>query len=188
VFLHGSGQDDRGQLDRDYLPQDFILLAPNGRGTSNAYTADRAQDDIREAVEDVCANYSVDRSRVVLAGFSMGGYGVYRTQFEDPKRYRALAVFSGHPDLGSRFTGSNQPNFLDDTNLAPFRGVPVFIFHGTRDRNCPFEDTQAVVRKLEKAGALVETRYEEGKGHELPSPQTAAAFLNWLGVASASQR
>ena len=53
------------------------------------------QEDIREAIADVCRHYPIDRSNIVLAGFSMGGYGVYRTHYETPGMYKALAVFCG---------------------------------------------------------------------------------------------
>jgi predicted esterase len=180
VYLHGSGEDDRGQLDRSFFPTDAILLAPNGRGTSNAYTTDHAQDDIREAIEDVLANYPADSHRIILTGFSMGGYGVYRTFYEDPSRYRALAVFSGHPDIGRSYAGGDQPNFLDPKMLAPFRGVPIFIFHGGRDRNCPIELTRELVAKLEASGAKVQFHYEAEKGHEIASPETLESFQQWL--------
>jgi hypothetical protein len=42
---------------------------------SNAYPIDHAQEDIA----DVCRHYPIDQSNIVLARFSMGGYGVYRT-------------------------------------------------------------------------------------------------------------
>ncbi len=177
VFLHGSGEDDTTALARDWLPQNFILLAPKGRGTSNWYSADHAQDDVREAFEDVLVNYSVDRGSVVLAGFSMGGYGVYRTYSEDPSRYSALAVFSGIPRAPMFPTA---PEFLEQADLTVFKRVPIFIFHGGKDRNCPIEDTQALVGRLRQAGASVQFELEPDKGHERPGASTIARFHAWL--------
>jgi predicted esterase len=180
VFLHGSGEDDRAGLREDLLADGFIELAPNGRGTSNAYTADHAQDDIREAIADVMTNYPIDPNRIVLAGFSMGGYGVYRTFYEDPSRYRALAVFSGHPTLGREMVGDDQPSFLEDKYLEKFRGMRIFVFHGGKDRNAPIELTQELVGKLKALGADVEFHYVPDKGHEAPPPEVKAAFRQWL--------
>jgi predicted esterase len=180
VYLHGSGEDERGQLARGLAGPEFVAVAPRGRGTSNAFSADHAQDDIREAIADAIANYPVDESRVVLAGFSMGGYGVYRTFWENPKRYRALAVFSGDPSIATRFLGAGHPDFLDPKYLETFRGIPVFVFHGGKDRNCPIENTRKLVAMLQKAGARVEFHCEEEKGHEAASAETMAAFRNWL--------
>jgi dipeptidyl aminopeptidase/acylaminoacyl peptidase len=179
VYLHGSGEDDRDQLTRTWFPDDFILVAPRARGTSNWYTADHAQDDIREAIDDACANYSVDRSRIVLMGFSMGGYGVYRTFLEDPKRYRALAVFSGIPRVPGG--GSGAPDLLENESLlAAFRSMPMFVFHGGKDRNCPIEQTRSLVSRLEQAGATVAFHLEEDKGHEAPGAATLSAFHEWI--------
>jgi predicted esterase len=178
VYLHGSGEDDRSQLDRTWLPQDILVLAPNGRGTSNWYTRDHAQDDIREAIDDVAANYPVDPERIVLAGFSMGGYGVYRTFLETPRRYRALAVFSGLPYAPGR--PADAPDFLGTADRSVFNGVPLFVFHGGQDVNCPIADTRELVTALERAGAKIEFVVEPDKGHEAAGPQTLEAFRAWL--------
>lgn len=180
VYLHGSGEDDREQLREGFMPDTFLQLAPNGRGTSNFYSTDHAQDDIREAISAVLDNYPVDPDRIILSGFSMGGYGVYRTFTETPQRFRALAIFSGDPSLGRASVGEVAPDFLDSASLAPFGNVPMFIFHGGRDRNCPIEHTQAMVEKLKAAGARVDFHYEPDKGHESPSAETQKAFHDWL--------
>jgi predicted esterase len=180
VYLHGSGEDDRNQLARAWLPDDFILLAPRARGTSNWYTRDHAQEDIREAIEDVMANYAIDGTRVVLAGFSMGGYGVYRTYMEDPLRYAALAVFSGLPRVPGSSPDAGHPDFLNTVDPAIFMRVPVFIFHGGQDRNCPVEETRALVRRLTEAGVRADFHCEEEKGHEAPGQATLDAFRAWL--------
>jgi len=181
VFLHGSGQDDRGALEADWTRGDFIEIAPNGRGTSNCFTTDLAQDDIREAIDDVIANYPIDTNRIILAGFSMGGYGVYRTFFEMPHRFRALAVFSGIPDLADKWLEKGvHPNFLVPRYLAPFDGIDLFVFHGRQDRNAPFEDTDRLIRLLEMHGANVDFRVEDDKGHQFPGPEITRDYYNWL--------
>jgi len=119
--------------------------------------------------------------RIILAGFSMGGYGVYRTYFESPELFSALAIFSGHPDLANKWgVPGEHPNFLDYKNLECFSGVPVFIFHGGMDRNCPVELTMELVERLERAGANVEFYVDENKGHELPGEDIWLKYLRWL--------
>jgi predicted esterase len=182
VFLHGSASDETNLAGFDYLSQgDFIELAPRGRGPSNAYTRDHAQEDIEEAIDAVIQSYPIDERRIVLTGFSMGGYGVYRTFYEHPERYRALAIFSGEPNIGRNyFPGEDHPNFLEERYLAHFKGMPIFIFHGLEDRNCPFAVTKEVVGKLERAGAMVELVTEEGAGHQEPGPETLRRYYDWL--------
>lgn len=182
VFLHGSASDETNLAGMDYLSEgDFIELAPRGRGPSNAYTRDHAQEDVEEAIEAVIQSYPVNEKRIVLTGFSMGGYGVYRTFYEHPERYKALAVFSGAPNLGPRyFPGEDHPNFLEDRYLEKFRGIPIFIFHGLADRNCPFGVTKELVGKLERAGAAVELVTEEGAGHQRPGSDALQRYHEWL--------
>jgi predicted esterase len=180
VYLHGSGEDDRGQLARPWFPGDAILVAPRGRGASTWYWRDHAQDDIRETIEDVTANYSVDKARIVLAGFSMGGYGVYLTARELPKRFfSGLAVFSGTPRAkDGREAGA--PDLLLESDLSAFAGLPIFVFHGGRDRNLPLDDTRRLAARLRSAGADLTFVVEEDKGHEGPGTDTQRAFSSWL--------
>ncbi len=182
VFLHGSASDETNLAGADYLSEgDFIELAPRGRGPSNAYTRDHAQEDIEEAIAAVIRSYPIDEKRIVLSGFSMGGYGVYRTFYERPERYRALAVFSGMPNLGEEyFAGEGHPNFLEDRYLEKFKGRPVFIFHGLADRNCPFAVTRELIGKLERVGARVELVTEAGAGHQRPGPEALRRYHEWL--------
>jgi len=184
VYLHGSASDETNLSGVDYLSQgEAIELAPRGRGPSNGFTRDHAQEDIEEAVAAVVESYPIDTARIVLTGFSMGGYGAYRTYSEHPRRYRAVAVFSGEPDLGNLyFPGEGHPNFLDDKTLAPFKGLSIFVFHGKEDRNCPFATTQELIKKLERAGAQVEFVTEEGAGHTRPSPETIRRYREWLAA------
>lgn len=180
VFLHGSGQDDRGILARPRTPAGWFELAPKGRGTSNCFSAENAQVDLREVLEVVLAEHPVDRDRIVLAGFSMGGYGVYRTAWERPGRFRGLAVFSGSPDLATRWLGPGHPDFRDPATHGPFQGRRLFVFHGTEDRNCPYPATESLVQALVAAGAEVTFVSEAGKGHASPSDATLQRFQAWL--------
>ena len=182
VYLHGSASDETNLAGVDYLSEgDCIELAPRGRGPSNAFTRDHAQEDIEEAIEAVIQSYPIDETRIILTGFSMGGYGAYRTFYEHPARYKALAAFSGQPDLGNLyFPGGGHPNFLDDKNLAKFKGIPVFVFHGRQDMNCPFAVTKELVGKLERAGAKVEFVTEDGAGHQRPGSEALARYHAWL--------
>jgi predicted esterase len=186
VYLHGSASDETNLAGVDYLGNgDFIELAPRGRGPSNAFTRDHAQEDIEEAIAAVIQSYPIDETRIILAGFSMGGYGVYRTFYEHPARYKALAIFSGHPDIASEyFPGEGHPNFLEEKNLGKFKGIPIFIFHGREDRNCPFAITQELAAKLERAGARVELVTEAGAGHERPGLEALARYHEWLKTVS----
>jgi predicted esterase len=187
VFLHGSASTEtniRGW--RALIPDGFIALGPRGRGPSNYYCWDNAQTDIAEAIQSVKENFPIDERNVFLAGFSMGGYGVYRTFHETPGTYKAIAVFSGKPSIGFQSRAPKDAKIVDFTqpaNIKIFKGVPVFIFHGKRDLNVPYADTERFVAKLKRAGASVEFHAEADKGHESPSDETIQAFFAWIDAA-----
>jgi len=182
VFLHGSDMDERSiRGSRGLIPEGFIGLGPLGRGTSNGYTIDNAQIDIAESINAVTEQYSIDDSKIILAGFSMGGYGVFRTNWETPGKYKALVVFSGGPNMGQMFSrGNPSPNFLDEENLTVFKDLSIFIHHGKKDLNAPFKTTFELVEKLKKAGADVEFIADPDKGHEAPSKVNREEYFLWI--------
>ncbi len=181
VFLHGSEMTEVSITGaRILIPDGFIGLGPLGRGTSNAYTFDDSQVDIAESIDAVVDQYSIDEERILVAGFSMGGYGALRSQLETPERYRALALFSGGPDMGAYYAeGRPSPNFLDEQNPAVFQGTPIFVHHGEKDLNAPFTLTRDLVSKLQEAGAEVEFIADPDRGHEGPSKANLALFHEW---------
>ena len=177
IFLHGSASDEttiRGNS--ALIPRDFIAVGPFGRGKSNGFSMDHAQEDISEVIDAVMEDYSIDRAKILLTGFSMGGYGVYRTFFETPDKYKALAVFSGTPFWKTNVT----PDFTEEKNLKTFRNMPIFIFHGEKDMNIKISSVKEVAKKLKKAGARVELQIDPEKGHESPSTETIERFMKWV--------
>ena len=175
IWLHGSGVDDRNSPLDHFSQGGLIALAPNGRGPTTAYCKNNSQVDIKEVIDEICNEFSVDRSKIILCGFSMGGYGVYRSHFETPEKYRALAVFSGHPNLPY-----GDIDFLKEENAKIFKDKEIFVFHGDLDRNCPMERTLKMVEVLKSVGAKVEFHLEEGVGHSQPGATIQNAFRQWL--------
>ena len=190
VFLHGSGVNDEWAASaHDYLDdRRYVQLFPYARGMSHNYATEEAQRDIREAMADVAANYSVDTSRIVLGGFSMGGYGVYRTFWESPDMFKALLVLSGDPKLPwlqRKLTGGDYPPVHE--RLEIFERTPLFVFHGTEDRNNPYERTATFVRRLRASGACCVEFHTEKLGHETPhDPRTLDRLHAWLGEAASA--
>ncbi len=74
VYLHGSASTEKNLRGvQKMIPKGFIALAPRGRGTSNCFTFDHAQEDIAEAMAAVISDYPIDTTKIILGGFSMGG-------------------------------------------------------------------------------------------------------------------
>ena len=183
IFLHGSESDETNIVGaRDVIPEGFIGLGPFGRGMTNGFAIDHAQEDVAESIDAVREDYPIDDANIILSGFSMGGYGVYRTFFETPKKFKAVAVFAGLPYLVTITypDGKPTPGFLDEQNLAVFKNLPMFIYHGEKDLNAPFAQTKELIEKLKKVGAKVEFITEPEKGHAEPSKETLEKYYSWV--------
>lgn len=180
VYLHGSGKDEQGLLDRPRSGGNFIEIAPLARDIYRAYAEDYSQRDIVEAIEDVCTYFSVDADKVIIGGFSMGGYGALRTFYEHPELYKGVAVHAGHPNIANEWLDGDHPNFLDEKYLSSFFNIPVFIYHGRKDAGLDVRLIEEMSKKLTNAGALVTTRIIEQKGHEYPDDLTNEIYFKWL--------
>ncbi len=79
---------------RPVTPQpDRIELHVYGR-TNNAYRWS-GETDVLEALAAVERNYKIDRSRIVLRGFSMGGAGTWHIGLHYPHRWAAIEAGAG---------------------------------------------------------------------------------------------
>ena len=180
VFLHGSGQDEQKLLNRQRGNGRFIELAPLGRDLFRAYSAPASQRDITEAIEDVKKHFSVDADQIVVGGFSMGGYGALRTFYENPGVYKGVAVFAGHPDLANAWLEGDYPNFLEQKYLKPFKSIPVFVYHGTKDAAIHVTLAEKLITQLRAAGAVVSAHVVEGRGHTYQDEGTHQKYAAWL--------
>ena len=180
VYLHGSGQDDRVLERAEFIKEGYIVVAPNGRGVSNCFYTKESQEDISEAIDDVEREFNIDRNRVVLSGFSMGGYGVFRTFFENPGRYSAIAIISGHPDLARKMVDKKGINFLDEKYKQLFNNVSVFIYHSKDDLNCPYILMRQFAENIRKSNSNVRFVEDENRGHGNMSTEAKKEYYKWL--------
>ena len=180
VFLHGSGQEEQQLLNDERSNGQFIELAPYGRDKFRAYAEQYSQKDIVEAIEDVQKHFPVVEDQVIIGGFSMGGYGALRTFHENPKLYKGVAVFAGHPNLANEWLDGQHPNFLEPAYLNSFQNIPVFIYHGAKDPALKVELIEQMAEALQKSGARVTKSIAPEKGHEYQDSKTHQLYTQWL--------
>lgn len=179
LFLHGSGATEKAIYTAPYFfPDDIFGLSVNGRGPLTDYCYNNAQVDIAEAIAEVVKDYPIDQQNIIISGVSMGGFGVFRTFYETPEKFKAIASFSGLPK--GKIAGPEQPNFLKAEYLTNFKGLYIFIFHGVQDQLCPYEMVEKSVKIYQENGAFVEFHTENNAGHSPPSQKTIAAYHEWL--------
>lgn len=101
VWLHGRGdqQTNIGFLHErmtkvgQIAPDDAIVVHPFGRHCIGFKSA--GEIDVLEAVEDVCSKYKIDRRKIVLMGFSMGGAGCWHIGAHYADRWVAMSPGAG---------------------------------------------------------------------------------------------
>ena len=104
VWLHGRNNNlsevrfltDRLNRKSTFAPKDTIVLHPYGR-FCNAYKF-AGEVDVLEALRHVQTQYSIDRQRIALRGFSMGGAGAWHLGAHHAGRWAAVAPGAGFVD------------------------------------------------------------------------------------------
>lgn len=158
LFLHGAGE--RGS---DGLRQIAV-------GLGTAVMADRAQwpfiivfpqcptgvhwisqeETLLAMMRREQGAFNVDPERLYLTGLSMGGFGTWAFGAKHPDLFAAFAPICGGGEAAM---------------APPFRGKPVWAFHGDGDTVVPPERSVAMVDAVRAAGADVQMTMLPGVGH-----------------------
>ena len=164
LFLHGAGErgkENRLQLTAGLAPFiqarvrtfPFLVILPQCETTEGpileSWNAD--QPDGRRALlalDDARKHYNFDPKRVVLTGWSMGGYGAWNLGLAEPSRWSAIVPLSGAGD---------------PARVAALKDVPVWAFNGANDMLIKAEDGRKTVEALKEAGGTATyTEFPEG--------------------------
>lgn len=123
---------------------------------------------LARVLDAAAAEHRLDRSRVVLAGYSQGGYLAGLWALTEPARFRALIA------IACRI---KTEVFAPDV-LAQASRLPVLAIHGSRDERVRPEPQQAAIDVLRRAGFDARIQIHDG-GHDLDGTVVAAvqAFL-----------
>ncbi|MFM7845634.1 MAG: prolyl oligopeptidase family serine peptidase [Planctomycetota bacterium] len=151
VWLHGRGDTqtdlhfihERERSRGTIAPPDTIVLHPFGRHCLGFKSA--GEIDVLEAIEQVCREYNIDRQRIVLIGFSMGGAGAWHlgahytdrwcvvspgAGFAETAEYNKLTPDRYPPRYEQQLWGCyDVPNYV--RNLF---NVPVIAYSGEKDK------------------------------------------------------
>ena len=141
-----------------------LAVTPLAQGRDGWYW-DEALVDTLAAVVDVQRHYPVDRERVSVTGYSMGGYGTYRLTTLLPELFSGAAVWAGVPayyiwayPAPPLSTPTRQEPGKTIDQLQNVGSIPFFIAHGTHDELVPPSGVTAMARRLDELG--YEHRYE----------------------------
>ncbi len=124
---------------------------------------------VRDFLELAVERYPVDRTKLVILGFSQGGVMAYDLFLREPERFAALIV------LSSWLPAEVADIPVDGTLLA---SSPVLVMHGTRDPMIDVERARESRTRLIQLGASLTYR-EYDMGHEI-APEALRDLVTWL--------
>lgn len=175
VLFHGAGDTSERflkEFTRFADERNILLLALK----SSAISWPRRSKDVSRgpdaenfdaALEELSAKASVDRTRIVLLGFSDGASHALSFGLARPKTFRAIVAMSPGYAFAPR---------------RPDLTQPIFIAHGRRDTVLPAPNVREMIRGLEGAGYRPEVRWFNG-GHRIDPDLLNAALDFALGKA-----
>jgi len=110
-----------------------IIVAPDSvRGDWSSPENEKA---VNVLLDMVLAHYSIDKKKVAVTGFSMGGAGSWHFAEKFPERFSAAIPVAGRPPASAS-------GWL----------LPVLAIHSRADQVAPFDPTEARIAELQKAG------------------------------------
>ncbi len=160
VSLHGGG--GRGADNRKQLRDWNKLLAEERRRTGFPCYVVAPQstslwngEHLKLIKEVIKGLPSVDMDRIYVLGHSMGGHGTYILTQLDPGYFAAAA-----PSAGSGLKKTE--DFIDP---AKIKDLPIWAFHGDKDRVCPIDRDLKVFEEMKELGGNMKLTVWEGDGH-----------------------
>ncbi len=171
----------------------FLEVHPMGRLGENAYRFE-GETDVDEAIEAVCRDYRIDRSRIVLRGSSLGGVGAWQLGLKRPDRWVAIGPAAGPVDT-YEFANSPWKHFVRLDPLAPWqktmlhlvdaidytanaRIVPVVAAMG--DKDAYYSSHLLIEKAFQQEGIPFAGLVDRGAGHSI-TPKVYQEQLRQLG-------
>ncbi len=182
VYLHGGhgkGSDLSLLTDTDGFPQ---YLAEGKLGQVPAYVlipqlpGDQKQwadvdSQLMQLIDQVCAERSIDRSRICLTGHSMGGTGTWDLALAHPDVFRRIAPMSGSVKTTQQ-------------TLQALSQTEIWAFVGAADRVVKPESTEKFIQAIQPQNGSARVTVFPNTDH-VGVPQCAwleygTELLNWL--------
>ncbi|MCQ2299125.1 MAG: LysM peptidoglycan-binding domain-containing protein [Bacteroidales bacterium] len=142
LFLHGASLCGNnlsrvmryGPLDalKRGLILDALVVAPQNPG--GAWSPEK----IMNVLNWVKENYGYDEDQLYVIGMSLGGYGTLDFVGTYPEKVAAAMAMCGGANLRQGYCGLNE--------------VPLWILHGTADRDVGLKESQKVVNAMKNCG------------------------------------
>jgi predicted peptidase len=156
LFLHGAGErgSDLSYVKRHGPPKlveqgksfPFILVSPQCPDDSVWYT-----NILGSLLDEIEKKYNVDKDREYVTGLSMGGNGTWKMAERYPNRFAAIVPICGWSNLET---------------VCKLKHIPIWVFHGKKDRIVPFEKSEVLVKALKKCGGNIQFTAYPNAAHD----------------------
>ncbi len=176
IFLHGMG-GDYPPFERRTPGGELYTYAQRHPELGAVFYSLQASDwwdscALADVVARIVAEDGIDPDRIIVSGFSMGGYGTWQAVLDTPELYAAAIPIAGGP---------GQP-----WDAARCRGVPIWAINGDADPVTTHVQAQGMVDAVRAAGGDV--RYTVLPGHDHGQTVAAAPDVPGLWAWALTQR
>ncbi len=154
VGLHCAGGNPAEQLakwEKIATGDGCIMVAPESVGGASPWN-DKDRDGfeyIKAIVEDVAKKHPIDRTRIILVGYSAGACHACRIGVPNSDYFTGIIAYAGA-------SGQGFGN----------RKIPIALIHGTADKAVNFSTTERLAKELEQKGWPLFFKPIQGGGHE----------------------
>ncbi len=118
-----------------------------------------------ELLAEVKRRYDIDEDRVVLSGYSMGGFGAWNIGMRFPDRFAGVVAYAGGVSRNEWFVKEDK---LARELLVNFLHTPIFFLHGDADFTVPIKGDRLSKKCLEDLGYDFVYREVKRSQHMLP--------------------
>jgi len=138
LSLHGMDQDPNYQQSNTHWEtladtEGFVVVYPRGGTGMSTWDIQGTKDTnwVVQIIDQMAKDYNIDKNRVYLSGFSMGGMFTYHAMSKIADKIAAFAPCSG-------------PNVFGASKAQ--RPVPIFHVHGTNDDVLNYNQVEGFIK------------------------------------------
>lgn len=195
LYLHGgggNGDDNKSQIGPiaekiisplfQDISKSFVMLPQCPKGEQwlntnfrNTPFTNYDQDSIPEsdsmkmiikALSNLGKDYNIDKTRIYITGYSMGGSGTWDIIIRYPDIFAAAVPVTG---------------VSDPSKAKSISDLPVWAFHGVKDEISSVENTRNMIRELKNNGSPCKYTEYQDIGHDLwTSAYNDSEMVKWL--------
>lgn len=120
------------------------------------------EENIMDAIDEVMDEYQVDKKKIVIAGFSQGGWVTWELALRNPD------IFCGAIPVGGRFP----QDWKDNAEEELVKNLRIFAMLGADDDENLVKGNKEASKSLKDIGVKIEVKVYDGVGHDFPKKAT----------------